>query len=158
MRATAAFAVVFTFLTLPARAQDAPRPEKCYPLPATGRVVVTMQSGPMQGGMLLCIGDGQVVLASDGRIEAVPLDDVTRIVKPADGIGDGFLKGAAIVGLFALLCGECGTIGHRAAVVVVYGALGAGIDALHGGSETLYERGHAARGAPLGRLAWRVRF
>ena len=38
MRATAAFAVVFTFLTLPARAQDAPRPEKCYPLPATGRV------------------------------------------------------------------------------------------------------------------------
>jgi hypothetical protein len=118
-------------------------------------VEVTTMSGPIWNGTLLCIGETGVVLASEGRVQAVPLDDVQRIVKPADGVADGFLKGAAVAGIFALLCGECGDAGQRATAILVYGAMGAGIDALHGGRETLYERGGRS---PSAGLAWRVRF
>jgi hypothetical protein len=151
-------AIVLMFLALPVRAQDAPRPDECYPITAAGRVEVVSQSDPTRTGTLLCIGGHQVVLASEGRVETMPLDDVTRIVKRADSIADGFLKGAALAGVISLLCGECGNAGQRAAAILYYGALGAGLDALHGGRETIYQRSLAAGATPPAGLRWRLQF
>ena len=151
-------AIVLILFAMPARAQDAPGAEECYPITPAGRVQVASQSGPVQKGTLLCIGKRQVVLASEGRVETMPLDDVTRIVKPADGIADGFLKGAALAGVISLFCGECGSSRQRAAAILFYGGLGAGLDALHGGRETIYKRSLAARGTPPAELKWRLRF
>jgi hypothetical protein len=98
------------------------------------------------------------MLASEGHVEAVPLADVKEIVKPADGMADGFLKGAAVAGVFSLLCWECGDAGQRVAAMAVYGAIGAGLDALHGGRETIYRRSESDRGARPVTVAWRIRF
>jgi hypothetical protein len=156
MRAAAIF-LVFSLVALPARAQDSRRAEDCYPV-AAGVVELTPQSGPVRKGTLLCIGDKQVVLASEGRVEAIPLDDVRSIVKPADGVGDGFLKGAAVAALIAVLCRGCGDAGQWASAAVVYGGIGALVDALHGGRETLYHRNKTRhRPGPVS-LAWRIRF
>jgi len=155
---TAVIATLLSLAALSAAAQDSPEPEKCYPVPVSGRVDVTMHAGPIRRATLLCIGDDKVMLASDGHVEAVPLADVKAIVKPADGVADGFLKGAAVAGVFSLLCWECGDAGQRVAAMAVYGAIGAGLDALHGGRETIYRRSNERRGAPPVTVAWRLRF
>ena len=133
-------------------------PTDCYPVVITGRVEVTTQDGPVRRATLLCMGNEKVVLAVDGRVETIPLEDVTAILKPADGVGDGFLKGAAVAAIFSLLCWECGDAGQRIAAIVVYGGIGAAIDALHGGRERLYHRTANRRGPPPAMLTWRVRF
>jgi hypothetical protein len=154
---TAAVCLVLSLIAAPSRAQDLVPVEGCYPV-AAGVVEVTPQSGPVRKGTLLCIGNKQVVLASEGRVEAVDLAGVTSIVKPADGIGDGFLKGAAVAALVAVLCRGCGDAGQWASAVVVYGGIGALVDALHGGRETVYQRSESShRAAPVS-VAWRVRF
>jgi hypothetical protein len=144
---------------VPAKAQDTPQGRhNCYPVAAGGRVEVTTQAGPIHRATLLCIGNEKVVIATDGRIETIPLHDVQAIVKPADGIGDGFLKGAAVAAIFGVLCRGCGDAGYWMAATVVYGGIGAAIDALHGGSETLYRRNLTRPGPPRAAVAWRVRF
>ena len=154
---TAMRLMAFTLFALPAHAQEAARPADCYPTAVTGLVEVTRQTGPAQKATLLCIGGSQVLLAADGRVDAVPLDDVKTIVKPADSIADGFLKGAAIAALFGVLCHECGDAGEWASVVLTYGVVGAVIDASHGGRETLYRSRGRGRSAPV-TVAWRLRF
>lgn len=154
----AVFAALLSFVSFSAAAQDSSAAEKCYPVPVTGRVDVAMDAGPIRRATLLCIGNDKVMLASDGRVEAVPLADVKQIVKPADGVVDGFLKGAAVAGVFSLLCWECGDAGQRAAAMAVYGAIGAGIDALHGGRETIYRRNEPRDPARPVTVAWRLRF
>jgi hypothetical protein len=151
-------AMVLSLAASPAAAQDSSDPEKCYPVTVAGLVEVTTHVGPPRTATLLCIGNTQVVLAADGRVTAIPLDDVREIVKPADGVADGFLKGAAVAAVFALLCWECGDTGGRASAIAVYGAIGAAIDALNGGRETLYRRKESNRGVLPATLAWRVRF
>jgi hypothetical protein len=152
-------ALALSLFTHPANAQESPEErQNCYPVAAGGRVEVTTQAGPIRRATLLCIGSEKVVLATDGRVETIPLHDVQAIVKPADGVADGFLKGAAVAGIFSLLCWECGDAGERLAAIVVYGGIGAGIDALHGGSETLYRRNVTRPGPPRATVAWRVRF
>ena len=145
-------------VAVPSRAQDSQEPANCYPIALAGRVDVTTQAGPIRRATLLCIGNDHVVVAADGRVETIPLDHVKEIVKPADGVGDGFLKGAAVAAIFSLLCWECGDAGERLAAIVVYGGIGAGIDALNGGRERLYQRSLTRGGPPPATLAWRVRF
>jgi hypothetical protein len=155
----ASLLVSILLFALPARAQDSAQGETCYPAAVAGVVEVASHSGPVRKGTLLCIGDTRVMLASEGRVEALPLSDVKTIVKPADGIGDGFLKGAAIAALFGILCHECGrNAGEWASAIVVYGGIGATIDALHGGREILYQRSDKSRNAAPVSVAWRVRF
>ena len=154
----AVFAALLSFVALSAAAQDSSAADTCYPVPVAGRVDVAMDAGPIRRATLLCIGNDKVMLASEGRVEEVPLADVKQIVKPADGVVDGFLKGAAVAGVFSLLCWECGDAGQRAAAMAVYGAIGAGIDALHGGRETIYRRNEHRGPAPPVTVGWRLRF
>ena len=153
-------ALALSLVAVPAKAQESPKEERqnCYPVAVAGRVEVTTQAGPIRRGTLLCIGTEKVVVAADGRVETIPLTQVRQIVKPGDGVGDGFLKGAAVAAIFSLLCWECGDAGDRLAAIVVYGGIGAGIDALHGGPERLYERSINRGGPPPATVAWRVRF
>jgi hypothetical protein len=156
---TAALVLLAWVVAVPAFAQTATAPG-CYPVGVAGVVEVTMVSGNSLRGTLLCIGEAQVVLASHAKVESHPLADIRRIVKPADGIGDGFLKGAAVAALIYGLCGgECRRdAGDFFAAVVVYGAIGAGIDALHGGSLTVYTAGSRQRASPASALALTLRF
>jgi hypothetical protein len=152
--------VLAMFLLLGAcsvEAQESAPPEKCFPVQVAGRVEVTTPAGPIRA-TLLCIGADKVVLASEGRVDSIPLSDVQDIVKPADGIADGFLKGAAVAGIVALLCGECGDLSQRTTAMVVYGAIGAGIDALHGGRETIYRRNESSPRMWPPAVGWRIRF
>ena len=153
-------ALSLCLVAVAANAQDAPKEERqnCYPVAVGGRVELTTQAGPIRRATLLCIGNEHVVVAADGRVETIPLAEVTQIVKPADGVGDGFLKGAAVAAIFSLLCWECYDGSDRLAAIVVYGGVGAGIDALHGGRERLYQRSINRNGPPPATLAWRVRF
>jgi hypothetical protein len=136
-------------------AQDVP--EKCYPVAVPGRVLVTTNEGATSRATLLCIASDRVMLASEGRVNAVPLDHVEEIAKPADGIADGFLKGVAVAGIFSLLCFECGDAGQRLSVAAIYGGIGAAIDALNGSRETIYRRSEGSRAAAP-TLTWRLRF
>ena len=152
--------VLATFLSIgacSAAAQDSAPPDRCFPVQVAGRVEVMTAAGPIRA-TLLCIGADKVVVASEGRVDSIPLSDVQDIVKPADGIADGFLKGAAVAGIFALLCGECGDASQRTTAMLVYGAIGAGIDALNGGRETIYRRNESSRRLPPAAIGWRIRF
>jgi hypothetical protein len=86
-----------------------------------------------------------------------PMSDVGRIAVRRDSIADGVLKGAVlgfVVGLFngGQGCGNYETCVFLA--TVTYGAIGGGIDYLHGRSLVLYDR----RSAPSPALTWRVTF
>lgn len=147
-----------SLLAAPAQAQDTlDERQNCYPVALSGLVEVTTDAGPVREATLLCMGNEKVVLAAEGRVETIPLSEVTRIEKPADGVGDGFLKGAAVAAIVSLLCWQCQDAGERAMGIVVYGGIGAAIDALHGGRETLYRRNENQH-APRATIAWRVRF
>ena len=131
---------------------------------ASGAVAVTMKAGDRLKGTLICVDDDVVVLGDGARIRRLPLGDVRRIVKPRDAIWNGLAIGAAIG-----LLGGVMTYGEAKyapggrdetyvlAPMAVYALIGAGIDALHGSSWTIYSaEPDAAWGAPM--YGFRVRF
>jgi hypothetical protein len=73
-----------------------------------------------------------------------------------------YSRGGAILvaAIFTVLCRKCANVGEALSGVVICGGVGALIDALHGGRETLYlyRRRENVRGSPPATVAWTVRF
>lgn len=107
-------------------------------------------------GTLYCLSPDEVSILRDGMLVTTPLSQVKRVVKPADPVWDGAVKGAAVVlTMWGVSCGFCDAgPGNRYIWRAVggYALLGATIDALQPHRKTIY----AGRTPPP--LNVRVRF
>lgn len=119
---------------------QAPSPANdCYAV-TTGEVKVSLASGDTVNGTLLCLGTREVVLATSGRIEKYPLGNVRRIVKPADTVVDGLIKGLLFGIFLAASCSECDlTSSDRLGMMGTWAAIGAGLDALNSKRRTVFQ-------------------
>ena len=115
-------------------------------------VVITRDSRTLEGSVQ-CLDDRTLVIQTTTRdvlglnvrrIVTEPLSNVRRIVEPADGVGDGALKGLALGALGVLggggdQCLPFGNAGTCAAALIAQGAaLGAVIDWAHSRRNVLY--------------------
>jgi len=144
-----ALTIIVSSASAYAQALDA-TPASCWPLGTKGQVVVTRSDGSSVKDTLLCMSRDSVVLATGGT---VPLDSITRIAKPRDGVIDGVLKGAGAGLLFLALCApNCGGAEPVLRITLGYAVLGGVIDAAQGNNPTIYKKGASPS------LAWRIRF
>lgn len=105
------------------------------------------------------------VLLIDDRLLELPLDTIARIRTARDSVWNGAIIGAAIGGVWcAFVCGQGLDSGGQLPLAVLstvgfWGAVGAGIDALHSGRETIYQRPSPVMAArPGAALSVRIRF
>ncbi len=145
--------VILSLLVLATPASAQSTPGSCAPV-GSGRVDVVTSSGTLRG-TLFCLDADDVTLLRDGELVRTPLTSVRRIVKPADPIWDGAVKGAAgVLTIWGIACGFCGAGDiYPWRAVAGYAVLGATIDALQTNTRTIYSGG--GRSASL---QWRVRF
>ncbi len=162
-------ALVITIAPTAAFAQQAPPvPSPAQPGPT---VIVQHNKGAETKGKLLRLDMQEVVLMIDGQERRFALADVRRIEKR----GDSLKNGAMIGGLFGLVGGFLGSrlgrceppegyediatctkednphpVAFPAAAALVWGGIGAGIDALIVGRTLLYQ-------APTGTAALELR-
>jgi hypothetical protein len=116
-----------------------------------GEVRVTAESGQRSVGHFRSIdADTLRLLVADQEV-VVSRDAILRLERRGDSLTNGFVIGAA-VGLIpaAFAIGEVEGGGNVAAAIVIgsgfYGLIGMGIDALHKGWTTVYERKAAKSG------------
>jgi hypothetical protein len=107
-------------------------------------VYVIDTSARETAGTFAKVSSSSIALLVDGQIREIPLSDVRQIARRGDSLWNGALIGAAfgaVVVQVACNGGEC-TAGDRAGSTVlaagVWGAIGAGIDALIHGRTVVY--------------------
>ena len=127
-----------------------PSPSSCWAVAIKGTVLVTRTDGSVQRGTLVCLGTTDVVLAGTGSI---PLDSVTRIDKPRDGILDGVLKGASVGLVMLALCAPHCTTEPVLRVTAAYATFGGILDALQGNNKQIFRRD-----TPSASFTWKVSF
>ena len=142
-------ALAFVSANAHAQAREVSSSE-CWAVAIKGTVLVTKSDGSVQRGTLVCLGTTDVVLAGTGSI---PLDSVTRIDKPRDGILDGVLKGASVGLVMLALCAPHCTAEPVLRVTAAYAAFGGILDALQGNNKQIFRRD-----TPSASLTWKVRF
>jgi hypothetical protein len=119
---------------------------------AAGRVAVRMMDGTTLHGTLLCLGKDDLVLSGDS-ISKYSLDAVREIVRPADPVWDGAVKGAAVGAIILALCGgECANE-YLLRAMVGYAAFGAILDGVDTHRAVLYRPGEPRRVAA--NVRWR---
>jgi len=141
-------------LAAPARAQSIA--VECPPAVNVGAVAVeTINEGTIRG-TLYCLSPDEVGILRDGRLVTTPLSKVTRVVKPADPVWDGAVKGAAVVlTMWGVSCGFCDAGAGNPYIwraVGGYALLGLTIDALQSHRKTIYS------GRPAPSLNWSLSF
>ena len=111
-------------------------------------------------------------MTQNNQEETIPLESVSKIDRSGDPIWNGFAIGASVglasgIGLAAELRGHTAS---KVALVLygagIYGLIGAGIDAMHVGTTTVYEssrRKHVLTIAPSrdwhgAMVGWRMKF
>ena len=110
----------------------------CDSAGTVGKVVVQKYDGTTRRGTLVCLSLDEVVLAAPGARWVEPMNGVRRIVKPADPIWDGGLKGLALGVFIMLACGgEC-PAAEMLRATAIYVAIGTVIDASDTHREVLY--------------------
>jgi hypothetical protein len=122
----------------------------CWAVAIKGPVLITKTDGSVQRGTLVCLGATDIVLAGAGSI---PLDSVTRIDTPRDGILDGVLKGASVGLVVLALCVPHCTAEPVLRVTAAYATFGGILDALQGNNKQIFRRD-----MPAASIAWKVRF
>jgi hypothetical protein len=125
----------------------------CESAGTVGKVVVRKNDGTERRGTLVCLSLGEVVLAAPGASWIEPMSGVRQIIKPADPIWDGALKGLALGAFIALACGSECPADEMLRATFIYVTIGTVIDASDSHREVLY-------GAARHRLALagRIRF
>lgn len=116
---------------------------------------------PTVVGTLLRLGPDAATLLVNGQERELPLTEVARIETPRDGLKNGAIIGAIVLGSWcAIICGQgLDSGGQLSAAIVANAALGAsigvGFDALVGGRKTIYQQ-RARQAAALGfAFSWR---
>lgn len=114
-------------------------------------IVVIDENGSRLEGRLLAVTDDELRVVDRRREVGVSLARIVRLERP-DGVADGAGKGFAVGATTAIFIGLLASAEHgRGAAAILpglvmwsglfYAGVGAGIDALHDGQKTLYERG-----------------
>ena len=119
-------------------------------------VIVTTSTGEVVRGRLLSITPEQLTISRDGDVETMRLDSLAKVVKPRDSIGDGLLKGFLIAFVPVLIASR--DAGAAAQCGVVYGLIGAGIDALQGDSFVIYDGAATPPPTLKPAIGWSIRF
>jgi hypothetical protein len=134
-------AVVVVLAAVPALAQEgaplvtAPASSQCDRPSLEGMVAVDLAGGATSRGFLHCISKDELVLLRNGALQRTPLTDVVKIRRPADPIWDGAAIGAGIAFAMFATWADAGFVLRQA---IVFGAIGAGADALHTDARTLW--------------------
>ena len=121
----------------------------CWPVTSRERVVVSMDTGPVRTGTLLCMGPEEIMLTGSGTL---PLSTIRQIAKPRDSALDGVLKGAAVGLVILVFCAPDCPGEYVIRSTIGYALIGGAIDAAQGNNKTIYRR------EPAAAVAWRVRF
>ena len=121
----------------------------CWPVTSRERVVVSMDTGPVRTGTLLCMGPEEIMLTGSGTL---PLSAIRQIAKPRDSALDGVLKGAAVGLVILVFCAPDCPGEYVIRSTIGYALIGGAIDAAQGNNKTIYRR------QPAATVAWRVRF
>lgn len=121
----------------------------------TPRVIVTDRSGQETRGRLVSWTASSIVLDTNGTKRTFASGEAVRVDLRGDSLKNGIIIGAAFGSLNGLLAeckggaGDCG--GERVGVTLVsmalFGAIGAGIDALIPGRSPLWRSGAPAKSA-----------
>lgn len=131
-------------------------------------VRVTTLSGDTATGLLASIDAAAVTLTTESGTRAVASADVVRLDRRGDSNRDGFVKGVLVAIPWSLLAlqgyDDKGAWARDSALgALLFGGIGAGIDALRTGWTTVYDahaspspRGAGVRVAPGRRAAARV--
>jgi hypothetical protein len=148
-----------------AQTADAHTPVKGAP-----RVIVTDRSGEETIGRLVSWSPAAIIIKSRDAEYTYPSNDVVRVDLRDDSLRNGFLIGV-VLGALPWIIGGCDCTGPQTigmlAGIAVYGAVGAGIDALIPGRSPLWtsavssksSRGFAFGFSPRDRravLRWRA--
>jgi hypothetical protein len=138
MRA-ATLVMALLVLASPATAQTAA--SRCASNAPATTVDVDTFDGTIRG-TLYCLSPDEVSILRNGMIVTTPLSQVKRVVKPADPVWDGAVKGAAVVlTIWGVSCGFCDAGPGNLYIwraVGGYALLGATIDALQTHRKTIY--------------------
>lgn len=138
-------------------------------------IYLTDDTGAETTGRLIGLDEDSIALLVDGATERFPRERVSRLEKRGDSLLNGAIMGALIGGAFTALAAafaDCpdarsrcpGTrIAYGIGGAAVYGAIGAGIDALIPGRTTLYKAAADTSygietGAPGTQLSFRFRW
>jgi len=129
------------------------------------RVYVFSTSGEEIQGHLLQLDGASLTMLVAGARRDLPLDSILRIETRGDSVRNGAIIGAAIGVVAGLLSaaevGDDATVPLTVSSAIVWGLIGAGIDALIPGRTVIYNR-PTARAATSGTsgpaVVFRVRF
>ena len=151
MKLSTSFVVLgLVFASAPAAAQTADSAQE--PLKGAPRVIVTDRAGQEATGRLIRWSASTIVIRTDNGERTYAPGEAIRLDLRHDSLKNGFLIGASIGWLGALFvdCGGDGSCGaERVAALIggtfVYGALGAGIDALIPGRTPLWVSGSSEK-------------
>jgi hypothetical protein len=128
---------------------------------------------PIHGYLTRLTKQDLTLIDEDNQEQIIPLDAIWRIERSGDRIWNGFAIGASVGVLQAIIWGAEVGRGHTAEKINLtmfsaglYGLVGAGIDAMHVGTTTVYNAPRRKEGASItpsrdGRgamLAWTVKF
>jgi hypothetical protein len=144
-RTTSLVVVGLLFASTPAAGQTADVARE--PLKGTPNVIVTDRAGQETTGRLISWTGSTIVIRSTSGERTYAPGEALRLDLRHDSLKNGFLIGAAIGWLGAVLvdCPEGSCAGMRIAAAIggtaIYGALGAGIDALIPGRTPLWSSG-----------------
>jgi hypothetical protein len=133
--------VVALLAAVPALAQEgeplvaAATSPRCDRPSLEGVVAVDLAGGATSRGILHCINKDELVLLRNGTLQHTPLTDVVKIRRPADPIWEGAAIGAGIAFAMFATWADAGFLLRQA---VVFGAIGATVDALHSDARTLW--------------------
>ena len=139
--------VVLSLLFVPAAAPAQPADAAQLPLKGTPPVFVTDRAGQETAGRLISWTGSTIVIRTNSGDRTYAPGEAVRLDLRHDSLKNGFLIGAAIGWLGALLvdCADDSCLGPRIAAGIggtaIYGALGAGIDALIPGRTPLWNSG-----------------
>jgi hypothetical protein len=138
MRAVVLLLLSVMAVSVPARAQGIAA--DCPPIAKGERVDVETVSDGTIRGTLFCLSPDTVTVLRDGNAVTTPLSQVRRVVKPADPVWDGAVKGAAIVlTMWGVSCGFCDPDNrYMWRAVAGYALLGATFDGLQTHRKTIY--------------------
>jgi hypothetical protein len=126
--------------------------ERCVAV-SPSRVTVELKDGATARGTLLCLGEAEAAIIANGTITRYPTPEVRRIVKPADPVYDGALKGAAFGAVILLFCGGDCEASYVLRSMAGYALIGTVIDSFDTHSDVLYQS-RSKRTA----IGWRVKF
>lgn len=145
---TSLVVVVLVCIAAAARAQTFDAPQT--PMKGAPRVIVTDSTGQETIGRLVSWTPGSIVIKSKGADRTYAAGEVVRVDLRDDSLRNGFLIGA-VLGALPWIIGGCDCTGAQTAAMVaaigVYGAVGAGIDALIPGRSPLWNSGAPAKSA-----------